>query len=110
MKEINWPVGEPIIIEPEELHGLKLFVLCSIIAIISAGLALLVAGSNVVPNLIMTDSYCDALIENSSNMAYTQGIIDTSQFTIQTGQLPVFVNESGNVTMDYINLTLMING
>jgi len=110
MKEINWPVGEPILVEPEELHGLKLFFLCLVIAMVAGGLALLVVGSNSVPNLLMTDSYCDVLIENSSQVSYNQGVYDTSNFIVQTGQLPVFINDSGNFTMEYLNLTRLING
>jgi len=41
--------------------------------------------------------------------SYLGGIFDTSTYVLQTGLIPVFVNQSGNVTIQYLNLTQEVN-
>lgn len=60
--------------KPKESKGLKLFVLCMVVSLVATFLALLVVGSNSIPNLMVTDGYCDKLIENASNYSMNLGL------------------------------------
>ncbi len=53
----------------------------------------------------VTNETCTKLVNQSSYMAYAQGVYDTSTFVLNQGLLPIFRNESGTFVVEYLNLS-----
>ena len=86
----------------------SLFVISIIITILLASiLAFLVATipySNVEKSFLCKDLMNESF-NNGTMYGYQLGIKDTSDFVLRTRSLPVFVNNFGNIEIEYLNLS-----
>ena len=89
------------------LFFVMVIIIIILLALIFAFLVITIPYSNTEKSFIckelMNESY-----SNGTQTGYRLGVIDVSNFVLQTGQLPVFVNES--IGFQYLNLKEMFNG
>ena len=100
--------------KPKQPNRLKLFFLGSLVAFMAVFITLLVVGSNVAPDFLMTDSYCDVLIENATNQSFINGtsfgleyaIASLTQEAIQCNTIPIeYANYSYSlIAVECLNL------
>ena len=81
MKYKPLSVSKPIEEEdqPGKLEYLVLWVCATMVVVM---LVLAIFGSNVSPNFLMTDSYCDGLIANATNHSFINGTSFGVEYTI----------------------------
>ncbi len=100
--------------EPKEPIGLKLVIACGIAALIAVTMAFLVVGTNIAPDFLVTDGYCDRLIENATNQSFINGtsfgleyaVASITQEAIQCNSIPIeYANYSFSlIAVECLNL------
>lgn len=55
----------------------------------------------------ISEDVLNETVINAYSVGYETGIYDVSQSVLQTGILPVFINSSEGITLNYLNLTSM---
>ena len=93
-------------IQPGIILLLITFTICMIVVMSAIFLGLYISSIPLTP---IKQLGCDKLINqsytNGSIFGYQLGVIDTSNFVLKNGLLPVFINNSGVIEMKYLNLT-----
>jgi len=77
------PISKPIKEVEENLAGkLEYFVVWACATMVVVMLVLAIFGSNVFPDFLVTDSYCDGLIANATNQSFINGTIVGGEYTL----------------------------